>query len=113
MTNPKRGELQVKLGSQNWKARVTMDGLARIEAACGCGVLKVLQKLSDGDLTTTEMCAVLLPIVRAGGNDIQLKDIHAAVWEGGLAEAMKTVGEILATSLSGGQDEGNEQQAEV
>ena len=89
-----------------------MDGLARIETACGCGILKVLQKLSDGDLTTSEMCAVLLPIIRAGGNDIQLKEVQKAVWSGGLAEAMKVVGEVLATALSGGQDEGNVEKAE-
>ena len=84
-----------------------MDGLARIETACGCGILKVLQKLSEGDLTTSEMCSVLLPIIRAGGNDIQVKDVQKAVWSGGLAEAMKVVGEVLATALSGGQDERN------
>lgn len=89
-----------------------MDGLARIETSCGCGILKVLQKLSDGDLTTSEMCAVLLPIIRAGGNDIQVKDVQKAVWSGGLAEAMKVVGEVLATALSGGQDEGNVETAE-
>lgn len=90
-----------------------MDGLARIETACGCGILKILQKLSDGDLTTGEICAVLLPIIRAGGNDVQIKDVKSAVWEAGLAEAMKVVGEILATALSGGQEAGNAQEAEV
>lgn len=90
---------------------MTMDGIARIEAATGCGILRVLQKLSDGDLTTTEMCAILLPIIRAGGNDIQLKDVQSAVWDGGLAEAMKAAGEILAMALSGGQDTGNEVEA--
>jgi hypothetical protein len=111
MTNPKRGELQLKLGKNEWTARVTMDGLARIESALDCGIIKILQKLSDGDLTTTEMCAILLPIIRAGGNDIQMKDVQAAVWEGGLASAMKAAGEVLALALSGGQDEGNEMEA--
>jgi hypothetical protein len=112
MTNPKRGEFQMELGSQNWKARVTMDGLARIEQACGCGILKILQKLSDGDLTTSEICSVLLPIVRSGGNDVTIKDIQSAVWEGGLAKAMTITGETLAIALSGGQELGNGQTAE-
>lgn len=92
---------------------MTMDGIARIEAACNCGILRVLQKLSDGDLTTSEMCSILLPIIRSGGNDIAIKDVQSAVWEAGLAEAMKVVGEILATSLSGGNAGGNEQKAEA
>ena len=90
-----------------------MDGIARIETAVGCGILKVLQKLSDGDLTTSEMCAILLPIIRAGGNDVQIKDVQAAVWDAGLAEAMKVSGSILAIALSGGQETGNDEEAEV
>lgn len=111
MTNPKRGEFRLSLGKQTYKAKVTMDGLARIEAALGCGVLRILQKLSDGDLTTTEMCAILLPIIRAGGNDIDIKDVQSAVWDGGLAEAMKASGEILSVALSGGQNEGKDEAA--
>lgn len=90
-----------------------MDGIARIETAVGRGILKVLQKLSDGDLTTSEMCAILLPIIRAGGNDVQIKDVQAAVWDAGLAEAMKVSGSILAIALSGGQETGNDEEAEV
>tara|TARA_Y100001972_G_C7616021_1_gene308899 strand:- start:401 stop:676 length:276 start_codon:yes stop_codon:yes gene_type:complete len=84
-----------------------MDGIARIEAACGTGIVKILGRLTDGDLTTTEMCNILHPIIKGGGNDISMKDIQNAVWDAGLAETMKAVGEIIAVSLSGGNDEGN------
>ena len=90
-----------------------MDGIARIESACGCGILKVLNKLSDGDLTTSEICNILLPIIRSGGNDIQIKDVQKVVWEAGLADAMKSVADILSTALGGGDDEGNVKEAEV
>lgn len=111
MTNPKRGELEINLGQQKYKARVTMDGIARIESACNCGIVKVLNKLSDGDMTTVEICNVLLPIIRAGGNDIQIKDVQSAVWDAGLAEGMKAVGDILSVALNGGQSSGNEKEA--
>jgi len=84
-----------------------MDGIARIEAACGTGIVKILGRLTDGDLTTTEMCNILHPIIKGGGNDISMKDIQNAVWDAGLAETMKAVGEIVAISLGGGNDEGN------
>ena len=84
-----------------------MDGIARIEAACGTGIVKILGRLTDGDLTTTEMCNILHPIIKGGGNDITMKDIQNAVWDAGLAETMKAVGEIVAISLGGGNDEGN------
>jgi len=113
MTNPKRGELEINLGQQKYKAKVTMDGIARIESACGCGIVKVLNKLSDGDLTTTEICNILLPIIRSGGNDIQIKDVQKAVWDAGLADAMKAVAEVMGQALGGGDDEGNVKEAEV
>ena len=113
MTNPKKGEMKISLGEKTWNSRVTMDGLAKIEDACGTGILKVLQKLSDGDLTTSQMCNILLPIIRSGGNDVNMKDIQSSVWDAGLADAMKAVGEILSVSLGGGQDEGNLKEATV
>ena len=105
--------MEINLGQQKYKAKVTMDGIARIESACGCGILKVLNKLSDGDLTTTEICNILLPIIRSGGNDVQIKDVQKVVWEAGLADAMKSVADILSTALGGGDDEGNVKEAEV
>ena len=85
-----------------------MDGIARIEAACNTGIVRVLARLTDGDLTTTEICNILHPIIKGGGNDVSMKDIQNAVWNAGLAEAMKAVGEILGTALTGGNDEGNQ-----
>jgi hypothetical protein len=105
--------MEISLGQQTYKAKVTMDGIARIESACGCGLLKVLNKLSDGDLTTTEICNILLPIIRSGGNDIQIKDVQKSVWDAGLADAMKAVADILGKALGSGDDEGNVQEAEV
>lgn len=84
-----------------------MDSLARIETNCNAGIVKILAKLTDGDLTTTDICQILLPIVRAGGNDVDLKDIQKAVWSGGLLTAMKSVGTILSAALSDGGSEGN------
>ena len=95
----------MSLGDQTWTARVTMDGIARIEAACGTGIVKVLGRLTDGDLTTTEMCSILHPIIKGGGNDISMKDVQNAVWDAGLAETMKVVGEVVAVSLGGGREE--------
>ena len=61
MTNPNRGEMLITLGEKTWNSRVTMDGLARIEAFCGYGIIKILGKLTEGDLTTTEICGIIHP----------------------------------------------------
>ena len=93
---------------------MTMDCLAKIETACGCGIMKVLGRLTEADITTTEICQILLPVIRAGGNDVSLKDIQSAVWEAGLAEGMKSVGEVLTKALMpDGDQSGNVEEAAV
>lgn len=111
MSNPKRGELEIVLGEKKYKAKVTLDAVIRIEQSCGMGVVKIAQALSEGELTTSQMVAILTPPIRGGGNDINEKEVGQSLWGAGLAEGMKAIGEILATILSSGDDEGNEKQA--
>jgi hypothetical protein len=92
-------------------ARVTLDVLMRIEDACRCGILKVLARLTEGDMTTTDICNVLLPALRAGSNDIDAAGVKKLVWEGGLPDAMKAVGDLLSMALTGGNSEGNAEEA--
>lgn len=109
MENPKRGEMTLDLGGKTYKARVTLDAIMKIETACDLGIVKVLQNLTEGTLTTSQVCAVMLPVIRGGGNDLSIKDVQNIVWEAGLANSMKAVGEILGVALMGGQNEGNEE----
>lgn len=113
MSNPKRGELEIALGEKKYKAKVTLDVVIRIEQSCGKGIVKIAQALSEGDITTSQMVAILTPVIRAGGNDINEKEVGQSLWGAGLADGMKAIGEVLATILSSGGDEGNEEQAEV
>ena len=112
MANPKRGEMTIVLGEKKYKARVTLDVVKRIEDECGLGIVKVTQALSQGDLTTTHMINILTPAIRAGGNDVNAKEVGDALWGAGLVDGMKSIGEILSTVLSAGEDEGNEEKAE-
>lgn len=112
MANPKRGEMMITLGEKKYKGKVTMDVIMRIENACGMGIVKITQSLSLGELTTTQMVNILTPVIRAGGNDIKEKEVGEALWGAGLADGMKSIGEILSTVLSAGEDEGNEVQAD-
>ena len=112
MANPKRGEMMIALGEKKYKGKVTMDVIMRIENACGMGIVKITQALSLGELTTTQMVNVLTPVIRAGGNDVKEKEVGEALWGAGLADGMKSIGEILSTVLSAGEDEGNEVQAD-
>jgi hypothetical protein len=113
MSNPKRGELEIVLGEKKYKAKVTLDIVMRIEQSCGKGIVKIAHALSEGELTTSQMVAILTPVIRGGGNDISEKQVGESLWGGGLVGGMKAVGEIVALVLSSGGDEGNEEQAEA
>ena len=113
MSNPKRGELEIVLGEKKYKGKVTLDVAIRIEQSCGMGIVKVTQALSEGSLTTSQMIAIITPVIRAGGNDVSDKQVGEALWTAGVTSGITVVGAILTSILSVGGDEGNEEQAEV
>jgi len=91
---------------------VTLDVVKRIETACNQGVVKIAQTLAAGELTTSQMVSILTPVIRAGGNDTNEKEVGQALWDAGLADGMRSIGEILSQVLGSGEDEGNEKEAE-
>lgn len=106
MLNPQRGEIKVNLGEKTYTGRVTLDTLMRIENALGMGLVKIAQKLQEGDLKVNELLSIITPIVRAGGNSVDQKEIGEIVWAAGLAEAMRVAGEIIAYALTAGGEPG-------
>ena len=111
MSNPKRGEMTITLGDKNFKAKVTLDVIMRIERQLGKGIVKVAQSLSEADISASQIIAILTPVIRAGGNDIDEKKVGNAVWDAGLAQGISPCSEVLAQALGAGGDEGNEEGA--
>ena len=101
-TNPIKAEKIINFGEKSYKARMSLDTIIRVEEALGCSVLKIGTKLTQADLTMTEVIAILTLSVRAGGNDIKDNDIKEAVSKIGLVEAIKITGELLTLALDTG-----------
>ena len=109
MVNPKRGELQVKLGTKQLKAKLTIDSLMRIETSNGCSVIQTAKKLSNGECLVDEIANVIQPALKGGGSDLTHQDVLKMIWSAGLVDSMRVAGEILTVALSTGvKDEGNE-----
>jgi len=113
MSNPKRGEMTIKLGDSKYKSKVTLDVIMRIERQLGKGIVKLAQSLSEADISATEIVAILTPVIRAGGNDVDEKEVGNAVWQAGLADGIAACSEILTEALGAGGDEGNVSEAEA
>ena len=98
--NPRRGEISIKLGEKTFKGKVTLDAMMRIENSMQLGIVKIAQRLSDGDITLSEIGTILTPVIRGGANDISEQDVMKLVWQSGMMEGMKIVGEIISMALS-------------
>ena len=109
MENPKRGELTIVLGEKKYKARVTMDVVMRIERSMGMGIIKIAQQLSEANISTEQIVNMILPVIRAGNNDIKDADLKKDIWEAGLVAGITACSEIVASVLNAGNDEGNEE----
>tara|TARA_R110000782_G_scaffold657_7_gene2178 strand:+ start:619 stop:966 length:348 start_codon:yes stop_codon:yes gene_type:complete len=106
MTNPLKGQIEVKLGSVTYTARLTVDSIIKIETAVGCGIIKLAQKMGDADIRITDLITVLHNALRGGGNDLQEKDINKIIQDVGIIEATRCVAELITQSLIADSDEG-------
>ena len=102
MTNPFKGELEVKLGNQKFKTRLTIDACIRIEQALNTSLVKIATRLTDGDLTISDITSILTPAIRGGGNNLSHKEITEMVFQNGMVEGLRVCGEILTNVLTGG-----------
>ena len=114
MTNPKRGELKLKLGQKTYDCKVSMDTIMRVEANTGRGILKIANGLQDADLSAQDMVSIITPILRSSGADLKDKDVQKLIWEAGFAEGIRLVAEVIVFIIGDGDnaEEGKEMAAE-
>ena len=105
MTNPLKGQIEVKLGSNTYKARLTVDAIITIETTVGCGIIKLAQKMADADIRLTDLITVLVQALRGGGNDFTEKDISKIIQDVGIIEATRCVAELITKSLQADSEE--------
>ena len=107
MTNPFRGELQVNLGGKSYKTRITVEGCMQIEGACGMSLVKLATRLSEGELTISDVANIITPAMRGGGNNTDIPAVAKMVYEAGLTEGLRVAAELLSNVLMGGTDLGD------
>ncbi len=109
MANKLKGEVTLNLANKDYKARLTIDAIMQIEDACGCGIIKLATKMSDGDIRMSEIIQVLLPALRGGGNDFQHTDIINLVQETGIVKSTTAVASLLAKTLTDDSEEATDE----
>ena len=83
-----------------YKARMSLDTIIRIEQSLSISIVKVGKLLSEADLSVTQIVQIITLAVRAGGNDVKEKDIKKLISDIGLLEGIKMAGELITLALN-------------
>ena len=105
MANPFRGELQLSLGGETYKTRMTVDGCMQAEAACGQSLVRITSRLREGDLSVMEIAQVLTPAFKGGGNNVDQAKVARMIYEAGIVDGMRVCAEVLTNILIAGDDD--------
>ena len=104
MVNHLRGEIAIKLGEETFDCKLNFDSLVRIETSLGTPILQLATKVSEANLSVTEISYILFTAIKGGGKDITEKEVNNLIWQVGFADAIRSVGEIIAMALSAGEN---------
>lgn len=99
MTNPLKGEMMITLGEQEYKTRLTIDAIIKIEEQLDRGILSITQRLAEADIRVQHLCVILYHALRGGGNDISEKQVKTIVDKAGLVPCCQAVAELLTAAL--------------
>mgnify|MGYP000312301097 CR=1 FL=1 len=111
--NKLKAEKILKFNDNEYKARMSLDTIIRIEQALSCSILKLGNKLAQADITITEIISVITLALRAGGNNLQDKEVKVLVADIGLLEAIKMAGELVTLALNVDDDTDDEKKSLV
>ena len=100
MTNPLKGQIEITLGSQTYKCRLTMNAIMEIEDSCNCGIIKLATRMADADIRMSEIVNVLHPAIRGGGKDVNRNDVIKIVQEAGIINSTTAVASLLTSTLT-------------
>ena len=105
MANPLKGEVEVTIGSETYKCRLTIDALVRIEDELDAGILELAQNISMAKIRIRTLLVVLRHALRGGGNDFDDKKIGQIISKVGIVVASTEVAKLLAATLTDNDSE--------
>ena len=100
MANPLKGQIEFDLAGKSYKARLTIEAIVGIESALNMSLLKVAQKMSEGDVSITHIINILHPALRGGGNDMSMQQVMSLVDEAGIVQSTTAISQILGQTLN-------------
>ena len=100
MMNPLAGEVELVIGGETLKARLTIDALVKIETQLGLGIIEIVTDLTNARARINWLIVILLHALRGGGNDFNEAKIKELLTKEGIAKATVKVAEMVAGALT-------------
>ena len=100
MTNPLKGQIEVTLGSETYKCRLTIDSLVKIEDELDTGILELAQNIAQAKVRIRTLLVVLRYALRGGGNDFDEKTVGQIISDVGIVTASTEVAKLLVSTLN-------------
>jgi hypothetical protein len=111
MTNPLKGEIEIKLGGETYKCRLTIDSLVKIEDELDKGIIELATDIGQAKVRIKTLVVVLRYALRGGGNDFDENKIKQILQSTSIIESSTVVAQLLADTLSD-SEESNEESGE-
>ena len=111
MTNPLKGEIEIELGGETYKCRLTIDSLVKIEDELDKGIIELATDIGQAKVRIKTLLVVLRHALRGGGNDFNENKIKNILQSTSIIESSTVVAQMLADTLSD-SDEDNQESSE-
>ena len=101
MTNPFRGEVSLVVNGRPCTMRLSLGALAELEASLGtAGLLPLIERFENSAFTAADLIALLFAGLKGGGWEGSREDLDSAEIDGGIVQAAKAAGEMLALAFA-------------
>lgn len=99
-TNMMRAEKTLTIENKDYKAKMTLDTIMRIEDSLDTSIFAIAKKFEEPSVRMRDICQILLCSIRSGGNDIKDDVVYRHVSDVGIVQATKTAGELIVLGLN-------------
>ena len=113
MANPLKGEIEVTIGSETYKCRLTIDALVKIEDELDKGILELATAIAEAKVRIRTLLVVLRYALRGGGNDFDDKKVGELISSAGIVVASTEVANLLVATLTDNDSEEEEDKKKV
>lgn len=101
MANPHAGEVELSIDGQAYALKLTLGALAELEATLKTDTLmSMIERFETGQFSARDVLAVVLAGLHGAGQPMKADALIAAEISGGLIEAARVAGLLLARAFA-------------